>query len=329
LALVGTASAETYRAAGARVEHAAAIVTVIPEDRADVDVSIAPGPRLTAPRVRLDGATVVIDGGLRNRLRGCTSMWGGRTHVRIAGIGAVARDELPRITLRTPRSLDLEIGGAVYATVGASQGGEITLNGCGDTEIGEAAGGLDVNLNGSGDVDAERVRGTLTAALNGSGELRVARADAEAALRLNGSGDLSVGDVGGAVDARVNGSGRVRVGASGGSANLALNGSGDIDAGAVAGALDVELRGSGSVDVASVEGEHAALDLTSSGDIVVRGGRVAQFSARNTGSGDIRYAGVAGASRISLHGSGSIAVADAGRIDQLIDSGSGGVRLGH
>ncbi|MGH6951714.1 MAG: GIN domain-containing protein, partial [Vitreimonas sp.] len=252
-ALAGQAGAQTFAATAVRVENAAAVVTVIPEDRADIHVAIAPGARLATPTARVSGEGVVIDGGLGgNRIRGCMSTT--RTVVRIAGIGNVAREDLPRITIRTPRRLDLSIGGAVHTTVGASAGGSAAFNGCGDATMAAASGPLDVDLNGSGDIEVARVGGVLAATLNGSGSLNVARADGDAALRLNGSGDLEVGDVRGRLDARLTGSGSLEVGSAGGDTRLALNGSGDVEAGAVAGSLDAELRGSGSVSVASVVG---------------------------------------------------------------------------
>src|SRR5690606_34876879 len=149
---------------GVSIEHAAAIVTIIPEDRSNVDVTIAGGSRLPAPAVRVQGDDLVIDGGLRNRVRGCTSRLGSAPRVRIAGVGVVSRDELPRIPVRAPRTLDLAIGGAVFADIGASAGGRVTLNGCGDTSMEAAAGQLHLTLNGSGDVEASRVGGPLTAA---------------------------------------------------------------------------------------------------------------------------------------------------------------------
>jgi hypothetical protein len=326
--LAGEAAAESFAASAVRVENAAAVVTVIPEDRSNVDIAIAPSARLPAPTARLTADGVVIDGGLRNRLRGCTSSFGGRTHVRIAGVGNVAHDDLPRITIRTPRALDLSLGGALFSDIGVSAGGAVTANGCGDTRLAESSGALDIDLNGSGDVVAARVGGTLTAVLNGSGSLRVERADAEAALRLNGSGDLDVGAVAGRVDARLSGSGSLNVAAAGGDARLVLNGSGDVEAGAISGSLDAELRGSGSVSVASVTGESASLDLSSSGDIGVRGGHVERLSAHNAGSGSVRFGGAAEATRATLSGSGDISIADAGRIEQMIDNGSGSISFG-
>jgi hypothetical protein len=108
-----------------------------------------------------------------------------------------------------------------------------------------------------------------------------------------------------------------------------LNGSGDVDAGAVRGALRADLSGSGSIDVASVDGPRAELSQSSSGDVTVRGGRVASLVARNSGSGSVRFGGVAGASTIEVRSSGDVVVSDAGRVERLIDTGSGGARLGN
>lgn len=327
-AFSGQAAAERFNQDAVTLQHVAAVLEVIPEDRADVDVVIGRSERLPAITARVEGDRVVIDGGLRNRFRGCRTMLGGQPQVIVSGIGGVAREDLPRVTVRVPRTLDLNVGGAVFSNVRASNGGALIFNGCGDAEVAAVSGALNVDLNGSGDVNVAAVNGGLNASLDGSGSLDVVRAGGNATLRLNGSGDLEVGDVGGAVDAGVNGSGSLEVGAVGNGARLALNGSGDVDAGAVRGALNVELRGSGSVDVASVEGPSAELSLTSSGDIDVNGGRVGALTARSAGSGNVRFGGVAQTTRASVSGSGDVSIADAGRVEELRDSGSGSVNVG-
>lgn len=326
--LAGSAAAETYRATGVRIEHTAAVLEVIPEARNDIDVSIAGGGRLTAPSVRVEGGRVVIDGGLENRLRGCTSTVGGDA-VRIEGMGSVRRDELPRITLRVPRALALHVGGAVYSTIGASSGGELALTGCGDSVVGGANGDLEISLTGSGDADVGRVTGLLAAALTGSGSMRVDSAGGNAALRLTGSGDLSVGDVTGAVDAELTGSGELHAGAVGNGAELLLTGSGDVETGAVRGALSAQLTGSGGIDVASLQGGDARLVSNSSGDVRVRAGRAERLVARTRGSGNVSFGGAAAAVDIEIRGSGDVAVADAGRVERLVDNGSGSVQIGN
>jgi hypothetical protein len=364
--MAAPAAAESYSASGARLEYVAAELTVITEDRTNIDVSISAADRLPAPTVRVEGDRVVIDGGLRNRLQGCTNTLTGGEQVRVRGLGNVTRAALPRITLRMPRTLNLSIGGAVFSNIGAARDGVVAHNGCGDTTIGDISDGFDVSLNGSGDVNVSRVGGDLTAALNGSGSLVVARAGGDAELRLNGSGDLrtgpvsgdvdgvlagsgglrvesarnallrlngsgdvEIGDVAGAVDARLAGSGGMEVGSAGEGARLTLNGSGDVDAGAVRGVLSADLSGSGSIEVASVEGPRAELRQSSSGDVSVRGGRVETLVARNAGSGSVRFGGAAGSSTIEVRSSGDVVVANAGRVESLIDTGSGGARLGN
>lgn len=324
LGLAGQANAEPYAARGAQIENAAATLTVIAEDRSDIDVSVTAGARVAAPSVRVEGDHVLIDGGLRNRLRGCGTMAGVR-QVRIANVGNVPESELPHIVIHTPRNLRLAVGGAVFADIGASDGGDLALNGCGDASVGAANGDLNLALNGSGDAHTGRVQGRLNAVLNGSGSLRVDGAGATGNLVLNGSGDVVVGDVGGQVNALVNGSGSMRVGDAGHDATVRLSGSGDIDVGAISGSLSAQLNGSGSVEVASVQGESADLSLSSSGDLVVHGGRVARLEASDNGSGDLRFGGSAGSTRARLSSSGDIYIRDGGNFEQMIDTGSGDI----
>jgi hypothetical protein len=326
--LATPAMAETFNTTSVDIVHAAANLVVIPEDRTNIDVAIsAGGGRVAAPQARMTAEGLVIDGGLRNRFRGCTNTLTGQTVARIRGIGNVQRQDLPQITLRVPRTLDLSAAGAVYSEIGASAGGDVVVSGCGDTELASTSSALRVTLNGSGGVDVDAVGGALTAVVNGSGSVEVERVSGEATLRLNGSGDLEVGNVGGALNAQLAGSGSLRTGNSR-AAHLVLNGSGDLTAGAVDGALDANLTGSGSMRVASVEGASADLTLTSSGSLVVNGGRVERLRANSTGSGGVRFNGAASTTTATLTGSGSISIADGGRVEQMRDSGSGSINIG-
>lgn len=137
----GEAAAEPFHVASVAVKNAAALLTVTPEERADIEASVAPGTRLPAPTLRLQGDQLVIDGGLR--VQGCGGGWfqsGPRASVRVAGHGAVVPDNLQRITLHVPRSLNLSVAGGVHATIGASAGGRVELNGCGRTQMGRRRG---------------------------------------------------------------------------------------------------------------------------------------------------------------------------------------------
>jgi hypothetical protein len=323
----GQAAAEPYRATSVDVRNAAALLIVIPEDRADVEATVAAGSRLPAPSMRLEGNHLVIDGGLR--VQGCGGWFqsGPRSSVRVAGYGLVTPDHLQRITVHVPRTLNLSVGGGVHSTIGASQGGRVALNGCGHTEMSDAAGALDLVLNGSGDVRVGAVGAALQAALNGSGNINVARSGADSSLSLNGSGDVGVGDVAGGLDVRLVGSGDIRAGTTAG-ARLMLDGSGDIEVADVRGPLTARLAGSGGIRVRSAQAPRVDLALSSSGDIAVRGGHADQLIVNNTGSGDVRFDGTAAASRLTVSGSGDVSVEQAGQIEVLRDSGSGGIHVG-
>jgi hypothetical protein len=365
-ALAAPAAAETYAATGIQVRNAAAVVTVIAQDRADLDVTIAPGAGLPAPHVRVEGAQVVIDGGLENRIRGCREGLIDPQSVMVTGVGWVRREELPSITIRAPRTLDFASSGAVFAEIAASEGGDLRLGGCGDAAVGSAAGALRLSQQGSGDVRVGPVAGELQAGLQGSGALRFASAGADArislqgsgdidiafvtgdatvtldgsgALRvgpvggdaravLNGSGGLSLGDVGGALDATRNGSGGLRVGAVQGGGRIALAGSGSGAVGVVRGGLSAETNGSGDLTIAGVYGPRATLHVDGSGNLTVRDGQVELLEANSDGSGNLRYGGAAGRSMLALRRSGDIAIAEAGRVESLVDRGSGDVDLG-
>lgn len=321
------AAAEPFHTAAVEIRNSAALLSVVPEDRGDVDVRVTGGERLPVPTVRMEGDHVLIDGGVR--VQGCGGWFqsGPRSSVRVASYGTVAPDNLQRITLHVPRALNLSVSGGVHSTIGASRGGRVRLNGCGRTEIADAQGALDLALNGSGDVRVGAVSGALNAALAGSGDVAVARAGSDAMLRLSGSGDLSVGDVGGTLDARLVGSGDVRAGGTVG-ARLVLDGSGDVSVGDVRGPLSARLDGSGDIAVLSAQAPSVDLQLSSSGDVRVRGGHADVLSVVNTGSGDVSFSGRAEASRLTVSGSGDVTVANAGRIEILHDSGSGGVHVG-
>lgn len=321
--MAAPAAAQTFTNQAIEIRNAAALLTVTPEDRADIVVTSTADGRLAAPTARVEGGRIVIDGGLRNRIRSCSDQ-----QVNVRDVGNVRREDLPRITIRAPRTLDLGVGGAVFANVGASAGGEVALNGCGSITMADASGDLELALNGSGDINAARIDGDLEASLNGSGSLTTREVAGGAEASLNGSGDLTIGNVGGPLEAALHGSGSLSAGNTGGATELSLMGSGDFEAGAVRGSLEASLRGSGSMEVASVEGQSAELQLSSSGDISVRGGRVDQLQVQNLSSGNVHFGGTAAHTSVQLSGSGDIEIANAGAVDRLIDNGSGDVSLG-
>ncbi|MBU6371428.1 MAG: DUF2807 domain-containing protein [Alphaproteobacteria bacterium] len=296
LTVAGSAAAAPAPAAtpvaarGVSVVHAAAQVTVIPEDRADVAVAVTPGAAaLPAPRVRTENGRVIVDGGLDGRIRSCRGGAKGLTGVVVSGVGPLTPAALPTITIRTPRNVDLMVGGAVVTKVGPATGGTMRFRGCGNATIATVDGPLAVSLEGSGDVDVADVRGALNA-------------------RLDGSGDIRVGAVGAAA--------------------LALNGSGDLTVAKVTGSLDARLDGSGDLTVAAIDAPSARMALDGSGDLTVGAGRAATLVVSVDGSGDARFGGRAGAVTAELDGSGDIVVEGADRVEAMRKSGSGDIKVG-
>lgn len=112
----GRLEAQTFTATEIEVEHAAFILTITPEDRADVAIEIDNPGHAPMPEVRLDGDTLVVDGLLRGRIGNC-----GEETVDLRGYGEIARTDLPRVIIRAPRTLKLDINGASTTEIGASK----------------------------------------------------------------------------------------------------------------------------------------------------------------------------------------------------------------
>lgn len=273
--LIGTAgllaSAGAAVAADTEIEirDAVARVTVVTEDRSDVDVQItqgsAPLPQIT---VRREGGKTIIDGDLGRRdIRECQARDGGAPIVRVRG-ERIALNDAPRIVVRAPRR-DLEVGaeGAVWGSIGRTERLELSNAGCGDWTVANVSGPLEIAVAGSGDVQAGSA---------GSAEIAIA-----------GSGDVSL----------------TRVGAL----EVAIAGSGDVRVGRMDGALEASIAGSGDVIIDSGQATRAEANIAGSGDIRLAGS-VQDLSANLIGSGDIRVARVTGNVRRSKLGSGDVIV---------------------
>jgi hypothetical protein len=322
--------AQNYAAEGVDVIEAAAIVHVIPENRTDISVVTQPGRRLPAPEVRQRNGRVIVDGGLRGRIRGCGGGWFGSNNSQAAtinGLGSVTRADLPIITIRTPMHVDLTAAGAVYADIGAFTEGAVRASGCGQTDIGPVSGALNAALHGSGDMDIASA-GALSASLSGSGDIRAGNADT-ANLNLAGSGDVRVRTVRQNLRARLAGSGDIKVDrVDGGETELSLAGSGDVEVAAVTGDLRVRLNNSGDISVGNYQGGDADLELSGSGNISIRAGTAATVSAQLSGSGNVNFNGRAQNARADLNGSGNVRIAHADHIERMRESGSGEVSIG-
>jgi hypothetical protein len=241
----GAASA----APGVEIEHAAARVTVIPEARSDISVTVVhANPRLPLKVTRV-GDRVIIDGGLGWRSPNCHQLLG-HPSVSIWLMGDFGWDSLPQVVIRTPRGVHVASGGAVFGVINAGDSIDLASSGCGDWSVADQSGPLRVHLSGSGDVHAGSAA-SADLALSGSSNftMKSARGGLSAA-QIAGSGDIAVHD------------GTV------GDMDVAVSGSGNVHFGGVARSLEARVSGSGDVSVARVTGP-VAKHVTGSGDISI------------------------------------------------------------
>ncbi len=261
----GAMEAQTFAGAELRIRHVAAVVTIIPEDRADYSVEIdnAAG-RLPMPTVASDNGRVLIDGQLRGRIRDCGE--GGAATVRGYGEGETAAADLPRITIRAPRDLNLDRSGAGTTEIGATQSLELEVSGCSSTTAGDVAGGVNLDVAGSGDVRIGAAQ-SLDADIAGSADVEVGAVSTTATIDIAGSGSVTIASLTGELNSDGAGSGSVSV--QGGAVTMAsidLAGSGDVTIAAPVQELHVSIVGSGDVDVAGVVGNIEA-DIAGSGGV--------------------------------------------------------------
>lgn len=282
----GTMAAETFPGEEISIRNLAAIVTITPEDRTDFVVEIDNNAgQLPMPTVSADEEGVRIDGQLRGRVRDC----GDGGHARVRGYGDEEFDaaELPHITIRAPRTLRVDRGGAGTTEIGPSQALNLDVRGCSTTTIGDVAGELAIDVSGSGDVNAGAAQ-NLTADVRGSADVVVGAVASGATLDISGSGSVTMASLAGELTSDERGSGSVNV--QGGAitvANIDLSGSGDVTIGATVQDLDVSIRGSGGVSVTAA---------------------VVNIDADITGSGSVTAASATGRIHQEVRGSGEVSV---------------------
>ncbi len=263
LLLAGTASA----GAVVDIRNAALQVTVIPEARGDIAVTVVKTHPKLPVRVTGGGQSVAIDGGLSGWWLNCRSGAGWRG-VSTWGAGNVRDSDLPRLVIRAPMDVAIRAGGAVFGVVGRGANIELSNSGCGDWTVADVTGSLrlaqsgsgdihagsagaaDVSVSGSGDVGLAAVRGGLRARTAGSGHIGAAGVAGPLFVRISGSGDVTIkGGSATTMDVGVAGSGDVRFGGVAQSLNVSIAGSGDVSAARVTGAVVKRVAGSGDVSV--------------------------------------------------------------------------------
>ena len=270
IGLVGAASVAAgaaQAAPGIEIRNAVARVTIIPEARSNVAISVMRANRHLPLKISRYGDTVVVDGGLGWRSINCHNLFG-HPAAFVWGIGNISYDDMPQILVRTPLQTRVGAGGGVFGSVGAGAGVDLANSGCGDWTVADQNGPLRLSMSGSGDVRA----GTVAAAdvhISGSSDVYVRAARGGLTAAVSGSGDINASTVNGPLRVRVGGSGDVKVhdGAVT-DMNVSVAGSGDVRFGGVAQSLVANVAGSGDVSAARVTGS-VTKHIAGSGDVSV------------------------------------------------------------
>jgi hypothetical protein len=245
--------AAAFAAPRLEVRAAAAHVTVIPETRPDIRVSVIRDRRDLPIKVFQSGETTVVDGRLGHRVRGCPRLAAG-LGVHVRGLNDVPDSELPMVVVRVPIDAHIVVGDAVSGEIGRTARLDFENRGCGDWVIADVAGAMSLRQIGAG---------ALRSARSGEATLHVADGGSIAAGPVAGKvdavsqedGTISVLSANGPIVARVAGSGGVEIG--GGRApqfSASVAGSGAIRFGGQAGRVSAEVDGPGSVSVAHASG---------------------------------------------------------------------------
>ena len=265
MAVAGAAWAEP----SLEIKSAAVRVMVIPEARSDVNVKVLTASQALPVSITTEGNRVVVDGGLRHRIAGCSAMFG-KTTVHVRGLGQVSYDNLPQIVARVPMDARVEASGAVFGSVGRSDSLVLSNAGCGDWTVANVKGALKVNQAGSGDTRAGNA-GQLVVHVAGSGDVIAREVGGSATVDIAGSGDVSADSMSGPLKANIAGSGDVKV-AQGHASEMVVHiaGSGDVKFGGVAESLNASVAGSGDVVVGKVTGP-VKKSILGSGDVTVGG----------------------------------------------------------
>lgn len=274
MSLLASATAAVAMAAGmaaaapsVEVKDAVARVTVIPENRPDIKVEVIRANPQLPLEVRSFAGRTIVDGRLGRRVRDCHGS-GENVSVRVRGLGDVSWREMPQVVIHTPRDVDIDVGEAIWGSVGRSASLKLGNAGCGDWTVGNVEGAMRISQAGSGD--------TRTGSAG------------EAKVRVAGSGDTAVGDIRGRLD-------------------VDIAGSGDVSVASVSGPLDVHVAGSGDVKVASGHATSMTVAVAGSGNVDFRG-TAGSLKARIAGSGDVRARQVTGPVSKTIMGSGGVTV---------------------
>ncbi len=261
----GRLEPQAYQGGELRLKHLAAIVTITPEDRTDYLIEIDNPGGTPMPAVSSSDGRVTVDGQLRGRISQCND--DGTANLR--GYDDITVANLPRITVRAPRTLNVSRSGAGTTEIGATEALTLDLSGCGRVTAADTAGELNLDVAGSGAVRAGAAR-RLSADVAGSAEVTVGAVAEGADVDLAGSGSVEIASLNGELTTDGAGSGNVRVLAGAvTTANIDMAGSGDVDIAASVQTLRVSMVGSGDVDVTNTVGDIEA-EIAGSGNVTAQ-----------------------------------------------------------
>ncbi len=283
----GAMPAAAFAGGELRIRNLAAVVVITPEDRTDYSIEIdnAAG-QLPMPTVASADGRVIIDGQLRGRVRGCGSE-AGAADVRGYGDGSFSADELPRITIRAPRTLHVDRSGAGSTDIATSQSLEFEVSGCSTTTVADVAGALVLDVAGSGNLSTGAAE-SLDVDVAGSADIVTGAVSNGATIDIAGSCSVTIESLTGALNSDGAGSGSVTIrGGAITTASIDLAGSGDVAIAATVQDLDVSIVGSGGVAVTAAVGN---------------------IDAEIAGSGNVSAPSASGTVRQEVFGSGEVSI---------------------
>jgi len=250
-------------AASLMIRNAVVKVTVIPQDRTDIDIKvIRANPRLPLTVQPGLNGDVIVDGSRRYGFWGF--LFGGRTTdchrdsdepvVHVWGVGDVRGDDMPQIVVQVPMDARVSTGGATFGSVGRSNSLDLHIAGCDDWTIANVAGRLMID-----DAGVARVRagtsGSLDLRIAGFSDVKTADVANGMIVHIAGAGEVATTSVSGPVEMHIAGHGDVKIdGGHASTFDVHIAGSGDIDDRGQADTLNAEIVGAGTVNIAKVNG---------------------------------------------------------------------------
>jgi hypothetical protein len=235
------------------IRGAAVRVTIVPEPRTDIQVTVQRTNAQLPIRLQRLGDHVTVLGDVAHRVRDCGSPGRARA-VAIYGRGAVAVDDLPQLVIHTPWAVRVMSGDAVFGAIGPSASVDLSNLGCGSWTIAPVVGRLRLTQAGSGGLSAASA-GTADLSVEGSGDVAIGDVRAGLSAISSSSGAIAANSVRGPLDARVAGSGGVTINSGQVTAmTVSIAGSGAVRLRGVAQTLKASIAGSGDVTVSRVTG---------------------------------------------------------------------------